>query len=215
LLESTTVPLELGFEHRNYLPAFGPAFAVGAALWHVTEASPGPRLLPRLLLLTLPAILAWQLHQRVAAWSSADAFFEHTLRNIPTSARAWGDYSYHLSAHGDLQAAIPPLMQAAALNPREAGYPMVALNLAVNFLHEEPDPQLVDEAIHRLRDYPLSAYGHSIISMLINPLIGNTITSQGRLVLRRLLETAIRNPTLRHSHRQVIALALLNLSRQP
>lgn len=214
LLESTTVPLELGFEHRNYLPLFGLAFSTGAALWHLTESSFAQPLLRRLPLLAIPAILAWSLHSRVAAWSSADSFFEHTLHNMPTSARAWGDYSSHLSSHGDLRDAIPPLMQAAALNPREAGYPMVILHLTINGLHVAPDPKLLDEAIRRLQHYPLTAYGHSIIGLLIDPLIEQTADHQGKLVLKELLEAAIRNPSLRPKHRETVALALLYLAKQ-
>lgn len=214
LLESTTVLLELGFEHRNYLPAFGPAFAIGAVLVSCRPASRATHLLRNLAILAIPAILAWQLHQRVMAWSSADAFFAHTLQNLPTSARAWADYSYDLSSRGDLQAAVPPLIKAVALNPREAGYPMVALNLTVNALHAEPDQELLREALHRLRQYPLTAYGHGILSTLINPLIDQTITPQGRPVLRQLLEAAARNPTLRPEYREVVALALLYLAKQ-
>jgi hypothetical protein len=36
LLESTTVPLELYFEHRNYLPLLGPVFAMGYLLFSIT-----------------------------------------------------------------------------------------------------------------------------------------------------------------------------------
>lgn len=214
LLESTTVLLELGFEHRNYLPAFGPAFAIGAALASCRPASRAAHLLRNLAILAIPAILAWQLHQRVTAWSSADAFFAHTLQNLPTSARAWADYSYDLSRRGELREAVPPLIQAAALNPREAGYPMVALNLTINALHAEPDQELLREALHRLRQYPLTAYGHGILNTLITPLIDQTIAPQGRPVLKQLLEAAVRNPTLRPEYRELVTMALLYLAKQ-
>lgn len=41
LLESTVIPLELYFEHRNYLPLFGPAFALGCGatrLWGLARS---------------------------------------------------------------------------------------------------------------------------------------------------------------------------------
>lgn len=214
LLESTTILLELGFEHRNYLPAFGPAFAIGATLAGRRPTSHILHFLRNLVLLAIPAIFAWQLHQRVTAWSSADAFFAYTLQNLPSSARAWADYSYDLSSRGELQAAVPPLMKAVALNHREAGYPMVALNLTINALHAEPDEELLQEALRRLREYPLTAYGHGILSTLINPLIDQTITPRGRPVLKQLLEAAAGNPTLRPEYRQVVTLALLYLARQ-
>lgn len=215
LLESTTILLELGFEHRNYLPAFGPAFAIGAILAGHRPNSHSHHRFRKLLLLAIPAVLAWQMHQRVMAWSSADAFFTHTLQNVPTSARAWADYSFDLSSRGELRAAVPPLIQAVALNPREAGYPMVALNLTINALHAEPDKGLLQEALRRLQQYPLTAYGHGILSTLINPLIDQTITPQGRLVLGQLLDAAIHNPTLRPEYREVVTLALLYLAKSP
>lgn len=223
LLESTSIPLELGFEHRNYLPAFGLAFAAGFGLWrlgqaaqltqigqHPTSAAPWRRAL----LAVLPLLaLAWPLHARVAAWSSTDAFFTTALRNAPASARAWGDYSFHLSAVGQYREAVPPLLKAAELNPREAGYPLAAINLVANALGETPDAQLQQEATRRLRQYPLSAYGHNIVGALLEPLIDQRLTPQGRAALPSLLETALANPTLKPDHRKTVGLALIYLAR--
>jgi hypothetical protein len=213
LLESTTVPLELGFEHRNYLPVFGFTFSMGVGLWQFTR-QPGhwPRL-GKLLLIGIPVILVWQLHQRVTAWSSAESFFAHTLNNVPTSARAWGDYSHYLTTQGRLHEAIQPLMKAAALNPHEAGYLMVAINLTVNAFGEEPEPALVQETLTRLKTYPLSAYGNNILSILVNPLIEQTITPAGKRVLKQLLEAAAGNPGLKPGHRKLITLALIVLAQ--
>lgn len=43
LLESTVLPLELYFEHRNYLPLLGPALALASAARQLLESSSAPR----------------------------------------------------------------------------------------------------------------------------------------------------------------------------
>ncbi len=213
LLESTTIPLELGFEHRNYLPAFGLTFGVGAQLWQFAQQPGRGANISKALLIGIPLVLAWPLHERVTAWSSANNFFAHTLNNVPTSARAWGDYSNYLTTQGMLREAIPPLMKASTLNTREAGYLMVVLNLKVNAFGEEPDPALLQDVLTRLKTYPLSAYGHNILSVLMNPLIEGTITPTGKRVLKQLLEAAAGNASLKPGHRKLIGLALVVLAK--
>jgi hypothetical protein len=44
LLESTVIPLELYFEHRNYLPLLGPAYAIAAGFWHLYDKVGSSRL---------------------------------------------------------------------------------------------------------------------------------------------------------------------------
>jgi hypothetical protein len=88
LLESTVFPLELVYEHRNYLPSFGILFAVvtGAALLLRRFAVPAryQALVPVLFI----AILSFSTHIRAYQWSGDPAAPLMDALNHPESPRA-------------------------------------------------------------------------------------------------------------------------------
>ncbi|HKK13837.1 MAG TPA: tetratricopeptide repeat protein, partial [Gammaproteobacteria bacterium] len=123
LLESTFVPLELYFEHRNYLPAALLFFPL--ALWVVT----GPRLSNRSRtligapLLGLLAVLTWS---RASLWGHP---FQQAIvwaRENPRSPRAQTTLSLHLMHRGEYAAAAVILERVARSHPDDI---MVQLNL--------------------------------------------------------------------------------------
>jgi tetratricopeptide (TPR) repeat protein len=84
LLESTSIPLELYFEHRNYLPALLMFWPLG--LWLADTCS--LRLLKCTLMLTLPLGLAWMTHARSELWGNVHNQALLWARINPDSARA-------------------------------------------------------------------------------------------------------------------------------
>jgi protein O-mannosyl-transferase len=66
LLESTSIPLELYFEHRNYVPALLMFWPLG--LWLTNDRS--LRAFKRVLLVTLPLTFAWMTHARAEVWGN-------------------------------------------------------------------------------------------------------------------------------------------------
>jgi len=163
LLESTVIPLELRFEHRNYLPSYGIIFAVGVLLnqWRPFEnARPG---LKFALLAGLLISLSMQLHTRVTTWATPQNFFTHELESNPDSERAWSNFAYFLFLTDKLEASLPFLFKAAELNPREAGQLITVLQIQTYELRREPDNQLVQEALLRLEHYPLTTYGQECL----------------------------------------------------
>ncbi len=102
-VESTFLPLELVFEHRNYLPSmflFLP-LAAGAAAWMRRHGGHG-RLAPAAWVLVgcvLVLTAVWT-HQRNAVWKSERSLWEDVLTKVPDSGRAhhnlaWGYYQKH------------------------------------------------------------------------------------------------------------------------
>lgn len=84
-LESTLLPLEMVYEHRNYLALFGPALGVSvAAAWLARRAAFIPRPAWAIPLL---ALFGLTLH-RAHTWSSADLFTVTEYRHHPDSFRA-------------------------------------------------------------------------------------------------------------------------------
>ena len=86
-LESTILPLEMVFEHRNYLASLGPLFLLA---WLVVVAS--TRMKVRTLAITLGTLLlivyAGATVVRVSNWSNYVSFALATVENHPNSPRA-------------------------------------------------------------------------------------------------------------------------------
>lgn len=85
LLESTVLPLELVFEHRNYLAVFGFCFALSYVAWHL------PPHLRRigLALLSAYALQLWLiLYATTSIWGDQLAAAENWVQNHPKSSRA-------------------------------------------------------------------------------------------------------------------------------
>ena len=98
LLESTFIPLEIMFVHRNYLPVLGLLIAAADGLRALTPRllgwlradPPGPRLKRLALLAPLPAwcLLATLTVHQAALWSHPLRFYEEGVRTHPHSATA-------------------------------------------------------------------------------------------------------------------------------
>lgn len=116
-LESTVLPLELVFEHRNYLALIGPAIAVGAALSRIFATE--TRLL-RATPFVLVGLLAVATLHRSATWSSDQRFHFHEIANHGGSPRAQLRAASEAVARGDLAAGRRHIEQLKARVPAHA-----------------------------------------------------------------------------------------------
>lgn len=118
-VESTFLPVELYYEHRNYLPLVGLALALvglSALLPASLRSRPGYRAqlvgVAALAVLALAAIT----YSRVSVWQRMDTIAAEGLREHPHSLRALYDQSGVLLARGDLRGNIA-LMESLAASP--------------------------------------------------------------------------------------------------
>ncbi len=124
LLESTILPLELYFEHRNYLPAL-------LLFWPLSTwlLRPGPMLRVRQF-----AAVAWLLLLTVITLARADLWgrpLELALnfaRDQPASARAQANAAVHLLAVGHHEHAVALLTPLSERNPDEVQYALTLMN---------------------------------------------------------------------------------------
>jgi len=95
LMESSIFPLELIYEHRNYVPSIGIAIAAVVMLYHalVMRISNG---LLNVLYTCIVVSLALATHTRAAIWSNLDSFSYFEVRNHPASVRANSAYANNL-----------------------------------------------------------------------------------------------------------------------
>ncbi len=159
LLESTVIPLELVFEHRNYLPSYGLLFAAGyglARLGQFTGVRPSVRIF---LVVGVLLALGSQLQLRVSAWSTHERFFLHELAVNPTAPRAWVSLAYAAYVNGLHQDAAALYQRAAELEPQEAGHLVGVFRMGVENPSVTPPAGLMDEILRRVEQGPLTAYG--------------------------------------------------------
>lgn len=98
LIESTILPLELYFEHRNYLPMVGPIVAL------VIGAAKAPTVLQKWLLVVaaLWILLAGAIsHQSAKVWGNEAVLAEIWVNEQPGSVRAWQLLGSYYANRGD------------------------------------------------------------------------------------------------------------------
>lgn len=122
LLESTSIPLELYFEHRNYIPALLMFWPLG--LWLADDAA--LRLFKRTLTIILPLLLAVMTHARAAVWGNQQTQALIWARINPDSPRAQANAALIEMQHGEVADATRRLERLLGAKPNQA---QLALNL--------------------------------------------------------------------------------------
>ena len=99
MLESTILPLELYFEHRNYLPSYGLFLTLGFALFFFIQKLPAKGVVI-LFGALLPVSHAAATYQRVQTWTSFEKIMHSALQSHPNSARVHADLSIYYMNRG-------------------------------------------------------------------------------------------------------------------
>lgn len=124
LIESTVWPLELYFEHRNYLPSLGPiALVVGG----VALAGPRVGLAAKVGLTAYGITLLVVLYQLTSLWGQPTLAAEVWAQQHPRSPRAIQYLTRTLLQRGETQRALRVLTEAAERLPTESDLAMQVL----------------------------------------------------------------------------------------
>lgn len=117
LLESTTLPLELAFDHRNYLPLIGPAFALACVPLALAQEYRGLAFASLTLYALFLGVSLYGVASRmgqpaenVADWYAAS----------PTSVRSATSYIAQRIAGGDIDGAFAVMNEFVEQNPQHA-----------------------------------------------------------------------------------------------
>ncbi|CAA0109739.1 Uncharacterised protein [Halioglobus japonicus] len=104
-VESTVLPLELYFEHRNYFPSIGLLLALGALFAALVKKWPEPKA-PLLVCLALwLLLLSFLTSSQVQIWSSRPMLILNHLNAHPNSPRANTDMARYMAELGQAEAA--------------------------------------------------------------------------------------------------------------
>ena len=162
LLESTVVPLEPAFEHRNYLPGLGPLLMLTYIIYRLAGYGIRSRRLHAVLLSGMLVFIPGSfLHQRIQRWSSLPDLVSHMIKAAPGSPRSWGFYGTVMRWGGDYTHAEYGFRKAYELNKSEAGYLFAVIFLLCE--QNKPVPGgLIDETLAALDTPPTTAttYNH-------------------------------------------------------
>jgi tetratricopeptide (TPR) repeat protein len=214
-LESTVFPLEMVFEHRNYLAAIGPLF------WLAHTVIVGSRhLRARRLILVLGALLlasyAAVAAIRVSYWSSYQDFVLSTAERHPDSPRAnFLAGQYFISVLDKAETAAPELANAArslfdaglAADPRciNCLFGLLVLDLHLN---RDPPPELIASLEQVLGDGHVGptrvAVSHFSFLSRWHRSDGHKLSSSD---FQRIFDAAQANPGWQHTARAGIASA--------
>jgi len=119
LLESTVFPLELYFEHRNYLPSFAIYLAISVILFSVITIENIKKAQKGIiaLCLILPAIHAWSTYNRVLIWQSLPMLLSYSATKHPNSIRTHQKVALLYASHGDIEKALIHRQRVKQLDP--------------------------------------------------------------------------------------------------
>ncbi len=105
-MESTVFSLELYFEHRNYLPAFGVLFGAVSAALYLQRRWPVLQGWPALLLVLMLGRNLVLLGSQAVVWSDARLLHMDAANNHPDSQRAQLELARVFAQDGNLDAAL-------------------------------------------------------------------------------------------------------------
>ena len=124
LLESTTIPLELYFEHRNYLPAMLLFWPIAHGLFAWKRATR----LRWVLAAAMLVLFAVTTHQRATLWGHPEKLAKLWALQNPESSRAQATEGIWLTGRGEYQAAVLKLGPLWRNKPTD-------LQLAFNYIN--------------------------------------------------------------------------------
>ncbi|MEO5376598.1 MAG: tetratricopeptide repeat protein [Magnetococcus sp. DMHC-6] len=137
LLESSVLPLELYFEHRNYLPMMGLLFIVG----HLFLTKPDNKSMVsflRFAMVSYVALLVFLTWQGAKLWGNAELQAYIWSDENPTSIRAQQFAANYLSLKGSREQAYIRLHQALSHHPDDIGLRLELIQLDCLFNRLQP-----------------------------------------------------------------------------
>jgi tetratricopeptide (TPR) repeat protein len=191
LLESTTIPLELYFEHRNYLPIIGPVFAL---CYFVLWISGRYRLVSRAALALYALVNAGILFSIASMWGQPLLAATYWHEQDPASVRAATTLaSRQLSTVGP-DAATRTLRRFAAQNPEHAYIRIPELNLACTMAPEGNHSELVRYLEASLPSVAFSLTTGEMLDELLTASVASRCRDVQPTAVAALADAVIENP---------------------
>lgn len=202
MVESSFLPLEMYYEHRNYLPALGLLLAMVGLLALVPDFktnSLSPRKLGLLAATGLALMLGVATLGRVLIWQDMDGITQQALRYHPDSLRLRFDLSFEATRQGDMTATMGH-MQALAngSDPRNRQIGHLGV-FTLKCIRKDPHPGTLDlqravaEQLPRLTTYTATSF-HRVLLFSQNGGCGDVSVNVIASYLAAILQQASTQP---------------------
>jgi tetratricopeptide (TPR) repeat protein len=170
-IESTVVPLELYFEHRNYMPIIGPLFGLASFL----VLSPARRsLVPRALVLVLALVNAWFLYSFSVLSGQPSIAARYWADIYPESTRAVTSVAMYRLEEEGLLPALQTIESFVTEKPEYGYMRLLQLNLLCQYAPKQDQRWVLDRLE---RDLPAVDYLRTAPGMLFDLLNTSSRTS--------------------------------------
>ena len=168
MMESSVLPLELYFEHRNYLPIAGPVYAL------VVATLAGPARLQRVASVAIAMFIlvnAYFLYQFASLAGEPSTASRYWAIKYPESVRAVTTMaSYELSEEGPIKA-LSTIDRFVIQQPQHAYLRILELNLRCMYLPDEDHTVVLEEMRRDLPDVEFTYTAGTMLSQLFSTVI--------------------------------------------
>jgi len=195
LLESTIIPLELAFEHRNYLPSFGVFLVICYFLITLSQ-----KYKPTLFVTVVWfAMLLTLLFLRLHYWSDGSEWQRTTLAYHPKSERTQLEYIHTLAQTQKPKVVIEQIDKARMLIPDRLSLPINRLlhSCQVDSPHDNLD--IIKTIQEMVLSQPLTTIAFNSLGELVNAVLYKKCRSVSKVQVYVFVGMAIEKQTLANS----------------
>lgn len=145
-LESSILPLEIAYEHRNYVPSFGIVASLVLAAWNPIKNNVQTPQLSVIIPCVVILVLVFATWSRSNTWGDIRSLAEDSVRHHPASPRA-NDFAARviLNHGGNIDKAIHFVMAGTVVAPYEAGF-HVDMRFLLSVLSAEINASLTEKS---------------------------------------------------------------------
>jgi hypothetical protein len=171
ILESTYLPLELYFDHRNYMAMIGPIIV---CVWYLNVLLRNSLALHckragGLAFVIMLTFMTWQTWQNSSLWGRGGYLLTYWAENQPNSSRAQIVYADFLATNGYPQESLQRMLKAHELNPREITTLLGMWNIACE------NGLVAPYGIEEIKDMDGLEYYHNDVNSDLKQLVQNLI----------------------------------------
>lgn len=200
LIESTVLPLELVFEHRNYLASIG--VLLGALTAYLAIYDLPKFRLKRVYTLIICCYIGLFLSltwARIHTFSSKELFIKNTLAFQPNSPQAHIELANWFLENRQYQNAFGALEVAEALQPKNAG---ITLHKVLIHCHAVRLPnELLEVAKNKVKSTPITPYSILVLDQLVANIFEKNCNSISADTAIQIIHAAYQNPRIKHQPR--------------
>ena len=199
-IESTILPLEMVFEHRNYLASFG--LLLIATYYFIPffkKMDIAPKRLYIIFSFFLFALLATITYQRSYFWSSSSKFLQESRIHHPLSPRVHIEIANLFLQEQQYAFAFIELDEAARLDPYNAGIPLH--KILVHCRLQAVPSELYDEAKHKLKTSAITPYVITVLDAMVQNMFNKQCKTVDKKKIIELIHAAYENPYLKYKPR--------------